>query len=108
MPKITYRQPDGSTTTVDVPVGTSIMRGAVSNGIPGIVAECGGGASCATCHVYAPQDEGWPLPDRHELEDELLECTTSPRRENSRLSCQLPVTEELDGMVVDLPESQVR
>lgn len=109
MARVTYRRHDGTCTSVEVPVGTSIMRGAVSNGIAGIVAECGGGASCATCHVYAPtDDQRYPLPERHELEDELLESTTSPRLPNSRLSCQLVVTEELDGIVVDLPETQVR
>jgi len=105
--KITYRSPDGTEVVVDLPVGTSVMRGAVLNDVDGIVALCGGGASCGTCHVYVERHSEVPLPPMHAVEDELLYDTASPRRENSRLSCQLPVTDELDGLVVDLPETQI-
>jgi 2Fe-2S ferredoxin len=107
MPVITYRQPDGSTTVIDVPVGHSVMRGAVLNDVDGIVAECGGAGQCGTCHVYVDVDSRPKLPSLHEAEDEVLLGTACPRRENSRLSCQLSVTDELDGLVVDLPEAQI-
>jgi 2Fe-2S ferredoxin len=106
MAKITYKHPDGTTVVVDVPVGRSVMTGAVTNSIKGIVAECGGGATCGTCHVFVDRDNSRPLPPIHDLEDELLEVTVSTRNECSRLSCQLTVTEEMDGLVVHLPASQ--
>ncbi|MEY9876250.1 2Fe-2S ferredoxin [Streptacidiphilus sp. MAP12-33] len=106
MAKITYRSADGTATIVDVPEGNSVMRGAVVNGVAGIVGECGGGAMCATCHVYVDTRTSVPLPAVSEIEDELLHTTVCPRRPNSRLSCQLPVTDEVDGLVVDLPERQ--
>lgn len=106
MPKITYVSADGADDTVDVPVGTSVMRGAVGAGLDGIVAECGGNAMCATCHVYVPDDYADRLPQVSTVEDELLESTASERLPSSRLSCQLPVTEQLDGMTVRLPETQ--
>jgi 2Fe-2S ferredoxin len=107
MPKITYRHPDGSSAKIDVPLGSSVMRGAILNDVEGIVAECGGAGQCGTCHVYVDMDSSPRLPSMREAEDEVLYCTASPRRENSRLSCQIPVTDELDGLVVDLPETQV-
>lgn len=106
MPNITYRRLDGSSQTIDVPVGTSIMQGAVSNGVDGIVAECGGSAMCATCHVYVAEGPLENLPPRNPVEEEMLESAAAERKENSRLSCQIEVTAELDGLVVDLPERQ--
>jgi len=106
MAKITYKHPDGTSTVVDVPVGRSVMTGAVANGISGILAECGGGATCGTCHVFVDRNNTKPLPPLHALEDELLEVTISERDERSRLSCQLTVTEEMDGLVVHLPPSE--
>jgi 2Fe-2S ferredoxin len=107
MPKITYVRPDGTSTVVDVARNDSVMRGAVVNGVDGIVAQCGGGASCGTCHVYVDRDNTLPLPDMHQVEDELLYSTACPREDNSRLSCQIPVTDDLDGLVVHLPEKQI-
>ncbi|MFP3991495.1 2Fe-2S iron-sulfur cluster-binding protein [Streptomyces sp. E11-3] len=107
MPKITYRDKDGRIEVVDVPEGLSVMRGAVSRGISGIVAECGGAGMCGTCHVYVPEENRVPLPPVHELEDEVLDCTAAPRRDTSRLSCQLAVTVETGGLEVQLPERQV-
>ncbi|WP_416985365.1 2Fe-2S iron-sulfur cluster-binding protein [Streptomyces sp. T028] len=107
MARITYRSPDGTATTLDVPEGNSVMRGAVVNRVDGIVGECGGGAMCATCHVYVDRGSPVTLPAVSDIEDELLHTTACPRRENSRLSCQLPVTDEIDGLVVDVPERQV-
>lgn len=105
---ITYEHPSGTRTVVDVPAPNTVMRGAKINNIDGIEAQCGGAAQCGTCHVYI--DEGsreLPLPEVHESEDEVLYGTASPRRENSRLSCQLPISDEIDGLVVHLPKAQV-
>ncbi|WP_055696656.1 MULTISPECIES: 2Fe-2S iron-sulfur cluster-binding protein [Streptomyces] len=106
MPKITYVAVDGTATTVDVAHGTSVMRGAVFNDIDGIVAQCGGNAQCATCHVYVADDGADRLGPMRSDEDDLLDFTASPRRPTSRLSCQLPVTDALDGLTVHLPERQ--
>ena len=105
MPKITYIAFDGEETTVDAKEGMSVMQSAVNNGVDGIVAECGGACSCATCHVYV--DEEWlgKLPEAQAMEKEMLDFVMSPQP-NSRLSCQLKVTAELDGLVVNTPESQ--
>lgn len=107
MPRITYRHPDGTATVLDVPVGESVMRAAVLNDVDGIVAECGGAGQCGTCHVYVAVGTGHSLPSIHAAENEVLFTTACPRQDNSRLSCQLTVTEELDGLVVDLPEKQL-
>jgi 2Fe-2S ferredoxin len=107
MAKITYVHSTGTRTVLDVADGNSVMRGAVLNGVDGIVGQCGGGASCGTCHVYVDQDSTCPLPDMHPVEDELLYCTASERMANSRLSCQLPVSDEIDGLVVHMPPTQV-
>src|SRR5579859_5541709 len=106
MATITYLQPDGTATVLQVPAGSTVMRGALTNGVPGIEAECNGDGICATCHVYVEHSSA-PLPGADQNEAELLECTSSPRLENSRLSCQLPITDELDSLVVLLPETQV-
>ncbi|MEV0321057.1 2Fe-2S iron-sulfur cluster-binding protein [Streptomyces sp. NPDC050658] len=106
MPKITYVAVDGIPTTVDVPLGTSVMRGAVFNDIDGVVAQCGGNAQCATCHVYVDAAGLGKLEPAGPDEDDMLDFTASPRRPESRLSCQLPVTGDLDGLVVRLPERQ--
>ncbi|MFC5064823.1 2Fe-2S iron-sulfur cluster-binding protein [Actinomycetospora atypica] len=99
MPTITFRQPDGSAEqAVAAPVGLSVMKAAVGAGVPGILAECGGQAMCATCHVYVTDDR--PLPEVSDEEDEMLDCASAPRTDQSRLSCQLEVAEDLDGMVV--------
>jgi 2Fe-2S ferredoxin len=107
MPNVTYVHTDGSEQIVDVPVGTSIMQAAISNGIDGIVAECGGSCMCATCHVYVDQARLDETPAMNPAEEEMLESTASERLPNSRLSCQLIMTPGLDGLVVHLPESQV-
>ena len=106
MPAVTYVHPDGERAVVDVAAGTTLKDGAIDHGVDGIVAECGGNAMCATCHVYV--DAAWidRLPARGEVEDELLESTASERRPTSRLSCQIVVADELDGLVVELPEEQ--
>ena len=106
MAMITYRQPDGTATVLELSAGTTVMRGALVNGVPGIEGECNGDGICATCHVYVEHSSA-PLPSADDNEEELLECTSSPRLSNSRLSCQLSITDELDSLVVLLPETQV-
>ena len=105
MAKITYVTPDGASHEVDAPTGTTVMENAVKNGIAGIEAECGGACACATCHVYV--DEAWtdvvgpPQP----MEEDMLDFAWE-QKANSRLSCQIKVTDELDGLIVRIPEQQ--
>lgn len=105
MPLIFYTSHDGNTYEADVPVGTSVMKGAVDNGIDGILGECGGAMSCATCHCYV--NDAWleKTGTAEGSELDMIDATSDPKP-NSRLSCQIIVTEELEGLSVDLPESQ--
>jgi 2Fe-2S ferredoxin len=106
MPVVVYVLKDGSERRVDVPADTSVMLGAIQNNVPGIEAECGGCCSCATCHVYV--DESWfaKLPAKDAMEDDLLSGVAAERRPTSRLSCQINMTAELDGLAVRIPEKQ--
>lgn len=104
MPKITYVVPDGSSHTVDVPSGQSVMDGSVRNNLPGIVAECGGGCSCATCHVHLPVEFRELFEEPIEEERDLLEFADDATAE-SRLSCQLIVTDACDGVRVTVPDN---
>ncbi len=99
MPTVIYVQPDGTREEIEVPVGYSVMEGATMNGVAGIEAECGGACSCSTCHVYV--DPAWTnrLPAMEDLEDAMLDSAIE-RSETSRLTCQISVTEELDGLTV--------
>jgi 2Fe-2S ferredoxin len=106
MPKVIYVGGAGQEQAVDAVVGDSVMATAVRNGVPGIIAECGGNASCATCHVWVRAEFLPLLAEPEELEEDLLDMAVSERREGSRLSCQLRVTEELDGLTVDVPPVQ--
>jgi len=105
MTKIHYVAHDGTDRAVDVPEGESVMRGAVLNAVPGIDADCGGECACATCHVYV--DDAWAnrIEAAGEQETSMLGFVDSVKN-NSRLSCQIKVTPDLDGLVVHLPESQ--
>jgi 2Fe-2S ferredoxin len=105
MAKITYIEHNGKSHTVDAVVGESVMRGAVDNNIPGIDADCGGECACATCHVYV--DAAWleKTGPRTETEESMLSFANGTA-ENSRLSCQIVVTPELDGLIVRMPEGQ--
>ena len=105
MAKINYITHDNQTHTIDVQNGLTVMEGAVQNDIPGIDADCGGGMACATCHVYV--EEKWldKLPKAEEAEVDMIDMAFEPKK-NSRLSCQLVVTNELDGLVVTTPEKQ--
>ena len=107
MPKITYIEHNGREHPVEVPLGLTVMRGAVDNNIPGIDADCGGECACATCHVYVQEPWfaaiGAPVPGSQEASMLSFAAVAEP---NSRLSCQLKVTEALDGLVVRMPEGQ--
>jgi 2Fe-2S ferredoxin len=106
MPVITFILPDGQQRVLDAPEGASVMQVATGANLRGIVAECGGSAMCATCHVYV--DPAWvdrlPAPLGNELE--MLECTSAERLPNSRLSCQIKIDASLHGLLVRLPERQ--
>jgi len=105
MPNVTYIEANGQSHEVDLDAGVSLMQGAVDNMIEGIVAECGGSCSCATCHCYIDQQWLDKLEPATEMENDLLECVTEPK-DNSRLSCQIVISDDLNGLVVHLPESQ--
>ncbi|WP_433348687.1 2Fe-2S iron-sulfur cluster-binding protein [Microtetraspora malaysiensis] len=106
MPKITFAAADGDTRTIEGNIGDSVMETAVRNGISGVVAECGGSLSCATCHVIVDEHDFASLPPMEEMEDEMLWGTAVDRTGTSRLSCQIRVTEDMD-LRVTLPETQV-
>ena len=107
MPTITFIHPNGQQERVDASDSESAMLAATKHGLDGIVAECGGNAMCATCHVYV--DEAWlaRLPSLGDEEDALLDGAAAERLANSRLSCQIKLTSELDGLVLRLPERQI-
>jgi ferredoxin, 2Fe-2S len=107
MPQVTYIDAGGARHAIDVPLGENVMRGALYNGIEGIVGECGGGLSCATCHCYV--DDVWTAKvggPASQAEAELLESAAAPLRASSRLSCQIVMTPGLDGLTVHLPDRQ--
>ena len=105
MPKITYIEYSGREHRAEVPLGRSVMRGAVDNHIPGIDADCGGACACATCHVYVQGDWLPKTGDKSAMEESMLDFAENVE-DNSRLSCQIKVSEELDGLVVRMPASQ--
>ena len=105
MPKITYITTDAKNYTIDVDNGLTVMEGAVQNDIPGIDADCGGGMACATCHVYVKEDWLNKLPKKEDGEEDMLDMAFEPKQ-NSRLSCQLIVSDELDGLEVSIPTKQ--
>ena len=105
MPKITYKDSQGGNKTIEVDNGLSVMEGAIQNEIPGIDADCGGSMACATCHVYV--DDIWlnKIPKAEEAEVDMIDMAFEPKK-NSRLSCQIIVGDELEGLVVTTPEKQ--
>ena len=105
MPKITYKDNQGSSKTIEVENGLSVMEGAIQNEISGIDADCGGSMACATCHVYV--DDKWfeKIPKAEDAENDMIDMAFEPKK-NSRLSCQIIVNEELDGLEVITPEKQ--
>jgi len=106
MPKITYIEASGNRKTIEVKNGLSVMEGAVQNKIPGIDADCGGGMACATCHVYVKEEWFNKLTKAEDAEQDMIDMAFEPKK-NSRLSCQLIVSEELDGLIVTTPSKQV-
>ena len=105
MAKITYIEHSGAEHVVDVKPGLTVMEGAVKNNVPGIDADCGGACACATCHVYVREDWLDKTGTRSAMEESMLDFAEAVE-ENSRLSCQIKVTDALDGLVVTMPESQ--
>ena len=105
MAKVTYNTHDSKTHTIDIQNGLSVMEGAVQNDIPGIDADCGGGMACATCHVYIKEDWWDKLPNKEDGEEDMLDMAHEPNK-FSRLSCQIIVSDELDGLVVNIPSKQ--
>lgn len=107
MAKITYVEFNGTQHVVDVANGLTVMEGARDNNIPGIEADCGGACACSTCHVYV--DPAWveKLPAKDDMEEDMLDFAFQPDPQRSRLTCQLKVSEALDGLVVHMPEKQI-
>ena len=107
MAKITYIEYGGTRHEIDVPNGLTVMEGARDNNIPGIEADCGGCCACSTCHVYV--DEAWvdKLPKKDVMEEDMLDFAWEPDVTRSRLTCQLTVTDQLDGLIVQMPKRQI-
>jgi 2Fe-2S ferredoxin len=105
MPKITFIDVAGTSRSVDAPVGWTVMEAAVKNNVPGIEAECGGACACATCHVYVEEHWTEAVGSAQPMEADMLDFA-SDLRSNSRLSCQIKIKPELDGLVVRTPERQ--
>ena len=105
MAKITYITHDNQNHTVEVQNGLTVMEGAVQNDIPGIDADCGGGMACATCHVYINDEWFDKLPSKEDGEEDMLDMAFEPKK-NSRLSCQITISNELDGLIVNIPSKQ--
>lgn len=105
MPKIVFTEPSGGRREIDAPLGITLMEAARQHGVQGVVAQCGGACACATCHVYV--DPAWlaRLEPREEMEEAMLETAWEPR-DNSRLSCQIHITADLNGMPVTVPQRQ--
>ena len=107
MAKITYIEHNGTRHEVEVKPGMTVMEGARDNNIPGIEADCGGACACSTCHVYV--DPAWleKLPAKDPMEEDMLDFAYEPDPQRSRLTCQIKVSEDLDGLVVQMPERQI-
>ena len=105
MAKITYIEHSGKSHTIEVQNGLTVMEGAIQNNIPGIDADCGGSMACATCHVYVKEEWFNKLPKKEDGEEDMLDMAFEPNK-FSRLSCQLTVSDKLEGMIVNLPEKQ--
>ena len=105
MAKITYHTHNSKTHAIDVQNGLTVMEGAVQNDIPGIDADCEGGMACATCHVYVKDDWFNKITPKEDGEEDMLDMAFEPKK-NSRLSCQIIISEELDGLTVNIPSKQ--
>lgn len=104
--KITFIAPDGTEHVVAAAPGSSVMQAAVANGVPGIVGECGGNLSCATCHVWVSDQFFDAVGPAEGIEDDMLDLGVSDRRPNSRLGCQVELVDDLDGLMVEVPPEQ--
>ena len=105
MTKIVYIEHSGKSHSINVQNGLTVMEGAIQNNIPGIDADCGGSMACATCHVYVKEEWFDKLPKKEDGEEDMLDMAFEPKK-NSRLSCQLIVSDELDGLTVNIPSKQ--
>ena len=105
MAKITYKDFQGNSKSIDVDNGLSVMEGAIQNEIPGIDADCGGAMACATCHVYVKEEWFNKIPKAEDAEVDMIDMAYEPKK-NSRLSCQIIVSEKLDGLEITTPEKQ--
>ena len=105
MPKVVFIEPTGARREIDAPVGVTLMEVARQNGVPGIIAKCGGACACATCHVYVAASWLEKLAPPEEIEEGMLESAWEPRA-NSRLGCQIEITNDLDGLEVTVPQRQ--
>jgi 2Fe-2S ferredoxin len=106
MPSVTYLLPDGTSRTIDVPARTSVMQAALQHRVEGILGECGGNCMCATCHVYVDTNFFSRIPEARENEKFMLSIAAEGSRPNSRLSCQIKMKNECDGLIVRLPAKQ--
>ena len=106
MAKITFKTHDDNSHVIEIQNGLSVMEGAIQNDIPGIDADCGGGMACATCHVYVNEEWLDKLPNKEDGEEDMLDMAFEPNK-FSRLSCQIIVSDELDGLVLNIPSKQV-
>ena len=107
MAKITYIEANGTEHVIDVPNGLTVMEGARDNDVPGIEADCGGACACSTCHVYVAPDWVDRLPPKDEMEADMLDFAWQPDPLRSRLTCQIRVTDAVEGLVVQIPERQI-
>ncbi|MEL6170888.1 MAG: 2Fe-2S iron-sulfur cluster-binding protein [Pseudomonadota bacterium] len=107
MTKVTFIEPTGTRHEVNLDNGVSLMEGARSANIPGIAADCGGACACSTCHVYIDPEWVGQVPQKEEVEEDMLDFAYAPDPKTSRLTCQITVTEDLDGLVVLMPDRQV-
>jgi 2Fe-2S ferredoxin len=107
MALIKYIDSNGNETEIDVPTGKSVMQGAFDNGVDGILAECGGNCSCATCHVYVDPEWFDKLQPADDMEQDMIGVVAAESKDNSRLSCQIKVSPDMEGLVVHMPETQI-
>ena len=107
MAKITYVEHNGTEHVVEVAAGLTVMEGARDNNVPGIEADCGGACACSTCHVYVHADWVEKIPAKDAMEEDMLDFAYQPNEVTSRLTCQVKVTDALDGLIVILPEKQI-
>ena len=107
MTKIIYVEHNGTKHEIDVKPGMTVMEGARDNGVPGIDADCGGACACSTCHVYVDKDWVAKLPARDSMEEDMLDFAYQPDPVTSRLTCQIKVTPDMEGLIVNIPEKQI-